>query len=111
MTVHERPPVSAAPAPVAPAATDQDRFAAETAPIGNAPSAVVIAGVSAGYGHRTALNDVTLTVRTGSLLAVIGPNGAGKSTLLKLIAGLTKPWSGHVTVLGREPGAEARRIA
>ena len=52
---------------------------------------VVIDGVTAGYGRRTALTDVTLTVRPGSLLAVIGPNGAGKSTLLKLIAGLLRP--------------------
>jgi ABC-type Mn2+/Zn2+ transport system ATPase subunit len=77
-----------------------------------APAPVVaIQDVSAGYGNRPALTDVSLTVRPGSLLAVIGPNGAGKSTLLKLIAGLIKPWSGRVTVLGGPPGAEARRIA
>jgi len=67
--------------------------------------------VSAGYGSRPALTDVSLTVKPGSLLAVIGPNGAGKSTLLKVIAGLLRPWSGTVTVLGGPPGAAARRIA
>jgi len=73
--------------------------------------AVIIEGVTAGYGRRTALSDVSLTVASGSLLAVIGPNGAGKSTLLKLIAGLIRPTSGQLTVLGGPPGSAARSIA
>ena len=73
--------------------------------------AVRLTGVSAGYGDRVALADVTLAITTGSLLAVIGPNGAGKSTLLKAIAGLLEPFSGTVEVLGGPPGREARRIA
>jgi len=73
--------------------------------------AVVVDRVSAGYGRRTALVDVSLTVRPGSLLAVIGPNGAGKSTLLKLIAGLIKPTSGSLSVLGGPPGSAARSVA
>jgi ABC-type polysaccharide/polyol phosphate transport system ATPase subunit len=49
----------------------------------------------------TALNDVSLTVPRGRTLGVIGRNGSGKSTLLKLVAGITKPSSGTVTVDGR----------
>ena len=49
----------------------------------------------------TALNDVNLTVPKGRTLGVIGRNGSGKSTLLKLVAGITKPSSGTVTVDGR----------
>jgi len=49
----------------------------------------------------TALNDVTVTVPAGRTLGVIGRNGSGKSTLLKLVAGITKPTSGSVTVAGR----------
>ena len=67
--------------------------------------------VSAGYGGRVALEDVDLAVEAGTLLAVVGPNGAGKSTLLKLMAGLLRPWSGRVEVLGAPPGREARRVA
>jgi manganese/iron transport system ATP-binding protein len=73
--------------------------------------AVAIDGVSAGYGNRLALSDVSLEVRAGSLLAVIGPNGAGKSTLLKLIAGLLQPAAGRLSVLGGPPGSAARRVA
>jgi ABC-type Mn2+/Zn2+ transport system ATPase subunit len=73
--------------------------------------AVAVEAVTAGYDHRPALTDVSLSVRQGSLLAVIGPNGAGKSTLLKLIAGILKPWTGRLTVLGGPPGSSAGRIA
>jgi manganese/iron transport system ATP-binding protein len=73
--------------------------------------AVAVDNVSAGYGSMLALSDVSLDVQRGSLLAVIGPNGAGKSTLLKLIAGLIKPWSGSLTVLGGTPGSAAQSVA
>jgi len=75
------------------------------------PIAVRLDRVTAGYGDRVALADVSIAIPAGSLLAVIGPNGAGKSTLLKVIAGLLEPYSGSVEVLGGAPGREARRIA
>lgn len=76
-----------------------------------AEPAVTLDAVSATYGRRTALADVSLSIPSGSLLAVIGPNGAGKSTLLKLIAGLMRPSSGRITVLGGPPGSAASSIA
>jgi ABC-type Mn2+/Zn2+ transport system ATPase subunit len=75
------------------------------------PIAVRLTDVTAGYGNRVALANVSMAIPAGSLLAVIGPNGAGKSTLLKTIAGLLRPFSGTVEVLGGPPGQEARRIA
>ncbi len=48
-----------------------------------------------------ALDDVTFSVPKGRTLGVIGRNGSGKSTLLKLVAGITKPTRGTVTVQGR----------
>ena len=48
-----------------------------------------------------AVRDVTFNVRAGQTLGVIGRNGSGKSTLLKLVAGITKPTSGTVDVVGR----------
>ncbi len=49
----------------------------------------------------TALEDVSFEVPKGSAFGVIGANGSGKSTLLKLVAGITKPSSGSLAVLGR----------
>jgi ABC-type Mn2+/Zn2+ transport system ATPase subunit len=72
---------------------------------------VWLSDVSAGYGDRVALEHVDLAIEAGSLLAVVGPNGAGKSTLLKLMAGLLRPWSGRIEVLGAPAGREARRVA
>jgi ABC-type polysaccharide/polyol phosphate transport system ATPase subunit len=48
-----------------------------------------------------ALDDVSCSVAPGSTIGVIGRNGSGKSTALKLVAGITKPTSGTVTVRGR----------
>ena len=48
-----------------------------------------------------ALDDVSFSVAQGSTIGVIGRNGSGKSTALKLVAGITKPTSGTVTVRGR----------
>ena len=73
--------------------------------------AVRLQDVTAGYGDRVALADISLEIATGSLLAVIGPNGSGKSTLIKIIAGLLMPFSGSVEVLGGAAGARAKRVA
>ncbi len=50
-------------------------------------------------GHR-ALDNVTLSVPTGSVTALVGPNGAGKTTLMRCIAGLETPLTGSITVAG-----------
>ena len=44
--------------------------------------AVNISNVTAGYGDRAAVSDITLDLARGSLTAIFGPNGGGKSTLL-----------------------------
>jgi ABC-type polysaccharide/polyol phosphate transport system ATPase subunit len=49
----------------------------------------------------TALDGVSFDVRKGSTFGVIGENGSGKSTLLKLLAGITKPTRGSLSVEGR----------
>ena len=81
-----------------------------SAPVLNTP-AVSITSLTAGYGDRAAITDVSLEIPAGSLTAIFGPNGGGKSTLLKCIAGLMKPWSGDVQVLSGPVGMHARRVA
>ena len=49
---------------------------------------IVIDTVSKRFNGFTALDDVSLEVRDGSLTALLGPSGGGKSTLLRVIAGL-----------------------
>jgi iron complex transport system ATP-binding protein len=78
--------------------------------------AIALNDVCAGYGERSVLRDVNLTVRTGEWVGIVGPNGAGKSTLLRLITGILRPSRGQVTVAGTDlaslPRDEvARRIA
>ena len=51
-------------------------------------------------GQRTLINDVSLTLSQGELVALIGPNGAGKSTLLRLLTGYLKPAGGRCSLAG-----------
>ena len=53
------------------------------------------------YGDKTAVDDLTFTVRPGIITGFLGPNGAGKSTTMRMILGLDAPTSGTVTVGGR----------
>lgn len=52
-------------------------------------------------GDATLVDEVSLDVQPGALLALVGPNGAGKSTLLRLLSGLLRPSQGSVTLDGR----------
>jgi branched-chain amino acid transport system ATP-binding protein len=59
------------------------------------------------YGAVTVLQDVSLAVEAGEIVALIGANGAGKSTTLKAISGLLRPRSGRVRFEGRLLGGLA----
>ncbi|HVE94011.1 MAG TPA: ABC transporter ATP-binding protein [Acidimicrobiales bacterium] len=78
---------------------------------------VELRGVSRSFGEITAVRDVSLTVPTGSIVALLGPSGCGKTTTLRVVAGFETPDAGTVTVGGRivaGPGAwvppERRRV-
>ncbi|WP_116041797.1 metal ABC transporter ATP-binding protein [Amycolatopsis palatopharyngis] len=73
--------------------------------------ALALTGVSASYGGRTVLDDVTLEIPAGLLTAVVGPNGAGKSTLVKAALGLMPAVRGRVRLLGEPLKQVRRRVA
>jgi iron complex transport system ATP-binding protein len=65
--------------------------------------------LSVGYGPRVVLDNISLDFAAGRWCAVVGPNGCGKSTLLRTLAGLARPWSGDVSLHGRELSSWPRR--
>ena len=68
--------------------------------------------LSRSFGGLKAVNDVSFTVRAGSIKSVIGPNGAGKTTLFNLISGMLPCDSGSILQNGREiTGFQPHRIA
>jgi len=69
---------------------------------GDRPLVLDFEKVNAFYGKSHILNDASLQVREGEIVALLGRNGAGKSTLLKSLVGLVPPASGRVNFNGRE---------
>jgi len=65
--------------------------------------------VSFRYGGTPALEDVSLSARSGEFVGLVGPNGAGKSTLVRLLAGLLAPERGRVRLAGLDPSSAPRR--
>src|SRR5688572_13292987 len=63
-----------------------------------------LVSVTKRYRDVIALNNVSLTVNRGEVLAVLGPNGAGKTTVIRLLLGLTQPTRGKVTLFGPRIG-------
>lgn len=71
--------------------------------------------VTKSYGHKRAVDGLTLDIHAGEIFGFIGPNGAGKTTTIKMIVGLLQPDAGVVTVDGvdvvREPITAKRSMA
>ena len=58
------------------------------------------------YKNKSAVRDLSLSVRAGVFYAFLGPNGAGKSTTLRMLTGLLQPTSGDVLILGQSIEAD-----
>ena len=64
-------------------------------------AAVATEGLSAGYGGRPVLRDVSFAAAPGQTVCVLGPNGGGKTTLFRALIGELEPLAGHLRLSGR----------
>jgi len=71
---------------------------------------VELQGVTQRYGDVVALDDVTLTIRPGTITGLLGRNGSGKSTLAGLVAAFRRPTAGRVLVDGEDPWENERVV-
>jgi len=85
-----------------------------SAPVVSIPSSLLplqIDGLVKRFGDLTAVNGVTLELKSGECLGLLGPNGAGKSTLIRSIIGRVAPDAGTVTVFGDRADSVDARMA
>ena len=73
-------------------------------------AAVIVDSLVMKYGEKTAVDDLSLAVRRGTIPWVLGPNGAGKTTTFEPGAGYRRPRSGSVRVLGLDPVTDRRAL-
>jgi len=70
---------------------------------------IEVRGLRKTFGSFVVLNDVSLSVASGELVALLGPSGSGKTTLLRIIAGLETPDAGSVLLEGEDATARNAR--
>ncbi|MEU8035603.1 ABC transporter ATP-binding protein [Streptosporangium sp. NPDC049078] len=78
--------------------------------VDHAAPILAVSGLSAGYGSRTVVDDVSFEVYPGETLGIVGESGSGKTTVARLVLGLLEPASGEVR-LGGEPWSGIRERA
>ena len=78
----------------------------------DAASRLTADGVTVGYGARTVIDGLDVSIPSGVVTTIIGPNGCGKSTLLRTLARLLKPTGGTVVLDGEDiAGLRTRDVA
>lgn len=97
--------MSAAAETIAAVSSPQSRPMIETEAVAS------LRGVTKRYGKDVvALNDLSLDLRRGEIVALLGPNGAGKSTAVKLLMGLTSPTAGQARIFNADPRFADNRL-
>ena len=90
---------------------DKPEVAATRGPSTAATTVASVAHVTKRYSNGVvALDDLSLSLHRGEIVALLGPNGAGKSTAVKLLMGLSSPTSGEVSIFGADPRHTAARL-
>jgi iron(III) transport system ATP-binding protein len=74
------------------------------------PPVLQLGGVTRSFGSEVAVDSLSLVVREGEILTLLGPSGCGKTTTLRLLAGLTRPDAGTITVAGETVAGEGRFV-
>ena len=86
-----------------------------SAPVVSIPSSLLlplrVEGLVKRFGELTAVNGITLELKSGECLGLLGPNGAGKSTLIRSIVGRVIPDAGTVSVFGDRADSAGARMA
>jgi ABC-2 type transport system ATP-binding protein len=74
-----------------------------TTPAGAGAPAVELTRLTKKFGPVTAVDDLSLRIQPGEVVAFLGPNGAGKTTTIDMILGLARPTAGTVAIYGQAP--------
>jgi len=70
---------------------------------------IKVTNITKKFGKKTAVDNLSLEVKTGQVWGFLGPNGAGKTTTIKMLLGLARPTSGTMTINGTPAGSIAAR--
>jgi NitT/TauT family transport system ATP-binding protein len=77
----------------------------------NVDNVTQVFATGSGETRKPVLEDVSMTLKIGEIVALLGRSGSGKSTLLRIISGLTRPTAGKVTISGKPVDGPAEEVA
>lgn len=71
---------------------------------------IEISSLNKRYGSKLVLDNISLTLESGTIVGLLGPNGSGKTSLIKILAGIIKDYSGSVLIDGSAPNEYTKSI-